>query len=914
MQNDKFLDARLLTPFDINDERYKQRVTTTTAPNKDSKKWQRDAQTPDVAALIERLASHREAKEKEGPGFVPGDMLSGQRKDSAIKSLWEVVLDCDFDPDLEAAADAMVRSGKCCILYTTFTHLKTTTQIKRDDLTKFAPGKVHDTALARRYLTERKNWPARLTETVEVEPGLQHTTEGIMIVVRHKPIAKCRIVFPLKTPFVVADCPTLNAAKDEWRKIVFATAELLGLAGEIDKSGADLNRFFYFPRHAAGAEYDAMLCGGDLLDWRELDLEDKWAVEAEKIAGGGKGGKSKTEAGRNLGKWSKIFATRFQIAEVLRELCDERIRGEGSIGVEIECPNDPAHSNAGDSDDRACQAINAGDGRAPVFSIKCQHANCRDLTNLDMLGLMLADEWFPRDVLESDDFNALPDSNDGDTSNPTLAQEKKTEHDYHFEDKDALVEAINAICQIIPHGDEIRFVFRDKHGVPIFRKRQSTMDALAQFKFFWIEGKGEKQKEKQKPGFNMWLESPDRKEYRCAVFNPDLNAVAPDELNLFTGFAYEPKQGDWSLMRAHIHDNICRGDDELFRWALGYIAQMFQRPWEKVGVAVVLRGLKGVGKSMVTKWLLKIVGKRHGFKASQSEQCTGKFNAHLGINILLVASEAFFAGDPQIKGPLKDLISEDTQAIEAKGIDVRFDISCSHLWLDTNEEFAVPAEDDERRFFVLDVGVGQKKNTEYFEAINKQMENGGAEAMLYDLLRFKYSDLDLRNPPVTDGLRDQITTGLKPQLQWLRDFLTDGELPFEDVGGRVDITVDDDGGRIARDDVYASYAGYLRASRVYRAPSRESLGIMLAKHFPGLKDDKAQKYGRDVRYYVFPSLATMREQFLTKHPGVRGFLDIPQADETTQAPEATIVSPIEKQEAAPVTNLMQHRAKRRVSF
>ncbi len=924
MQESKYHDARIIAPYSPDEPHYLTPTKITLGANAKADEWKPAESLPHVRALFDMLAHHPEARAKDGLAFVCGELIPGPRLKTAVTAMYALGFDWDDGDDPKAIDAAFLNLGCAFLRYTSFSNGKTRSDFGRDAVCKFLKCSKSeiDSAAMQRYVREKERWTAEIAATVELIE-VKQVSGGFKCFISHAPLHKNRVILPLAAPFVINDYEGLQEATKAWNALYFGVAESIGLLEHLDRTGADLNRLFYFPRHPKGGAHDTVIAGGPLLDLSALDFSNPWAEESEAIGGANKTSKSKTQEGRDLGKWWITYGHRLQIADLLRNETD-KVRSPASAGVTIECPFDEEHSNAGDASDTGCFAVDAGDGRDSAF-VRCQHNSCREYKTPDYIGKMLKDEWFTRDTLESDSYNALadgddatPDSADTDTpatgADPNAGQKKKTEEDFNFEDKDALVEAINAICQIIPHADEIRFVFKDERGVPTLRKRQSAKDSLAPYRFHWVEGTGKKAKAKQKAGFDVWIESHKRKEYRCAVFNPDLNAVAPDELNLFTGFAYEPKQGDWSLMKAHIRDNICQGDKELFRWVMGYMAQMFQRPWEKVGVAVALRGPKGIGKSTLTKWLLKIVGKRHGFKASQSQQCTGKFNAHLGINILLVASEAFFAGDPQVKGPLKDLISEDTQAIEAKGVDVRFDISCTHLWLDTNEDHAVPAEDGERRFFVLDVGKGQMMNTGYFAAINKQMENGGAEAMLYDLLHYDYSSLDLRNPPMTDALRDQITTGLKPQFQWLRDFLSDGELPFDDARDRGVIEIGPEGGMIARDDVFASFAAYLKAARVYRAPSRESLGKLLTGHFPDLTTHKEQVGGREIRYYVFPPLATMRSQFLDKHPGVHGFPDVPRAEESEKAPETTPAPPMKEARAAPVTDLLQHKAKRKLRF
>ena len=77
-------------------------------------------------------------------------------------------------------------------------------------------------------------------------------------------------------------------------------------------------------------------------------------------------------------------------------------------------------------------------------------------------------------------------------------------------------------------------------------------------------------------------------------------------------------------------------------------------------------------------------------------------------------------------------------------------------FLATNNSWAVPATDDERRWFVLNVSPVRKGDKAYFDTLMRQMKNGGYEAFMYDLLHYNYSGINLRNAPRTVGLQSQI--------------------------------------------------------------------------------------------------------------------------------------------------------------
>jgi hypothetical protein len=70
----------------------------------------------------------------------------------------------------------------------------------------------------------------------------------------------------------------------------------------------------------------------------------------------------------------------------------------------------------------------------------------------------------------------------------------------------------------------------------------------------------------------------------------------------------------------------------------------------------------------------------------------------------------------------------------------------------SNNDWVVPAGLEERRFCVCDVSDKYMQDKKYFGKIYKQMDNGGIEAMLYDLENMDLSTFDIRTVPHTAGL------------------------------------------------------------------------------------------------------------------------------------------------------------------
>jgi hypothetical protein len=395
----KFHDASVLTPFDPSDDRYVQEMIITVGGSAESKNWK--PVVMDIATFFMRLSEHKEGK-KDGPAFVVGKMVEGRRLKNAVISLSGVGLDIDTGTPLATVYAALKDLGCSAICYTTHSHNKTRTEFKKDALLKFASGEEIGDDQIKRYLIS-KEWDASVIESA-FYVGDEHNEKGIMAIVEHAPMPKTRIIIPFAKPFVIADeGVTQQAAMERWTKVPLALAEKLNIP--LDKTGTDPSRLFYFPRHAKNRPYEISIFGGDLFDWRSLELDDPLDRLAAEVSKGTS--KSKTEGGRALGRWSMKAAHGFQIVDVLETYCPDRIRGKGTSGVDIECPFDENHNNPGDLDDRACFAVNAGDGTTEWFTISCRHESCRQYTLLDMLGKMVTDGWFDRSVLDDDQFNAI---------------------------------------------------------------------------------------------------------------------------------------------------------------------------------------------------------------------------------------------------------------------------------------------------------------------------------------------------------------------------------------------------------------------------------------------------------------------------------------------------------------------------
>ncbi len=367
---------------------------------------------------------------------------------------------------------------------------------------------------------------------------------------------------------------------------------------------------------------------------------------------------------------------------------------------------------------------------------------------------------------------------------------------------------------------------------PILKRRRYDRLSPRDLQVLWMNrlipcGLDQHKKIIYKPADSVWMHHRDRREFRDGVaFNPSTTKQKPGILNLWQGFAVKPKPGNWSLMHNHMRDIICCGDKVRFDYLMGWIARMLQHPGQQGEVAVVMKGGEGTGKGTVARALRKIMG-QHGMQISNAKHLVGNFNGHLRDCVFLFADEAFFAGDRQHIGVLKTIITEDNLSIEAKFQNAVEMPNFLHLMMASNEDWVVPASIDARRFFVLEVDENNANKHDYFAAIWEQMEAGGYEAMLADLLAHDLTRFNVRAVPQTQGLQQQRKLSLPVPESWWIDCLQRGYVFRSKLGLEAEF------GQwrevVSMELLFASYREFARDRHERRPLSREDFGKFMKR-------------------------------------------------------------------------------------
>ena len=358
-----------------------------------------------------------------------------------------------------------------------------------------------------------------------------------------------------------------------------------------------------------------------------------------------------------------------------------------------------------------------------------------------------------------------------------------------------------------------------------------------------------------------WLKHPERRTYGGGVVFAPGKPTRPNTYNLWTGFAVAPDPtASCRLFREHILKVVCSGDQEQYRYVMGWFAHMIQHPDEKPGVAMVLRGKKGAGKDTVAEYVGALFPK-HYVMVNRMEQLTGKFNAHQAQALLLHVEEGFWAGDRAAAGSLQSVITASTSLIEPKGVDPFMVDSFLRVFISSNEKWVVPTSPDERRYAVFNVSESHLQDKPYFAALRREMAGGGLGGLLHFLQSFDLSDFDVRAVPNTTGLADQKAAGLKGTRAFWYELLESGELTADDgqtrdwASGPLRVGIE----RLHQ--LYKDWMGERRSFGHGQIESKIAFGRELQQLCPSKRTGQMGTYPNRHEVHKLPDLASCRADF-----------------------------------------------------
>lgn len=818
-----------------------------------------------------------------------------------------LLVDIDNDTPLDELVERLPHD-LFFVAWSTHSHLKPTISIKEAPLLKWLrdngePGiRVHNVTVAHcvRYLQAVKGFKEASLDGAELD-GRKLVEGGAEFTVKtSNGIQRWRLMFVLKDEFSfeTQGCDQADALA-LWTKTYAAVMEAFGLP--YDTSCCDPSRLFYLPRIPAGsrARHEAHIFNGSPLDLAPFIAGANEKAEVVPDQGTSEA-PTAAAAGANYSKmpgfkrFLAIGGKSFRAAACFEAHDPDGVRRRGDGEHDHECPFEGEHTKS-TTDDTAFHVRDAVDGKG--WGAWCMHDTCKDSrknkNGKQDRGQFLYEWCVEKEVtIEqlldycSEEARAEWRSNRADSLDAMMK---------HFDARFAVVR-IKGTARVLE-------IPANKASEPIQMKAGDFRLVYAPYKILIPGDDGEC---KEISATDHWLFGHGKRPtYLSVIFDPGAEPDAdPEVWNLWRGFGVEGKPGDWSLLRQHLFDVVCRRNPYWFAWVMCWLADIVQNPAVKPGTAIVVKGLKGTGKTKVAEWISELMPHNSMSIAKQS-QVLGRFNAHHAGKLLINSEEAFWAGDKAGEAALKHMITGAKQVIEGKGVDAIEVDDFVRLWMCTNADWAVPSTFDERRFAVLLASEEHRQDFTYFRAIDAQMTGGrdrsrneraawsGLQAMMWDLKHLRMPAwIEARSPPVTPWLAEQTEHSLSSVEAWWHSVLADGAFeadkstnywPEPDASESSDMAAmqaavgitstepaDMPGGlEVSVNEVWDSYQRWVKENKERYPATKEAMGKYLK--ILGVNKSRPRsdgKKGYRPYVYTFPPVQELREAFTTKY-GIR---------------------------------------------
>lgn len=294
----------------------------------------------------------------------------------------------------------------------------------------------------------------------------------------------------------------------------------------------------------------------------------------------------------------------------------------------------------------------------------------------------------------------------------------------------------------------------------------------------------------------MWLDHSHSELFDQLTFEPLPEGMRRkrqrhDDYNMWTGFKIPLSDGERYLQRngrdacmqqlrpffEHIMHVWCRGDAVLYDYVVNWMAWTVQKPNEKIGVAIAIRGDKGSGKGVIVQTLGKIFGKAYFFHAQRAEDLVSNFNDHLQTCLLCFVDEVTFASDVTATNILKTMITEESTNVHTK-FRSKFTLrSFMNLILAGNLSKIVECSGNERKYLILVTndkwsGGQTSQSKQYFQRILATPP----QILRYFLSHRNIPDFNPRKVPSSQATRDQKVLSLPSLHSWLHCCLVRGRI------------------------------------------------------------------------------------------------------------------------------------------
>lgn len=275
-----------------------------------------------------------------------------------------------------------------------------------------------------------------------------------------------------------------------------------------------------------------------------------------------------------------------------------------------------------------------------------------------------------------------------------------------------------------------------------------------------------------------WLKDPEIRHLRYMDFIPPPREVPANTFNLWTPFEAQKHESSEEAVRI-VHEvfidfvtKLFNNREQSVKYLLDWVAQIVQRPDQKIGVSYILRGEQGCGKNALVDMVRYIIGEAKFLEtADPAKHIFDRFTSHKAGKILIAINEASGKDVHMHDDKLKDLITSTTILMEKKGVDAVVLQDFARYIFTSNNDNPVKTPAGERRFVTEEVSKAFHQDRKYFAAYYAYLHRGDVKRALLDFFMSRdISQVDwIADRPVTDATKQAYIMNLAPEERFIAD-------------------------------------------------------------------------------------------------------------------------------------------------
>jgi phage/plasmid-associated DNA primase len=218
----------------------------------------------------------------------------------------------------------------------------------------------------------------------------------------------------------------------------------------------------------------------------------------------------------------------------------------------------------------------------------------------------------------------------------------------------------------------------------------------------------------------------------------------------------------------------------------------------------------------------------HGFLVDDKDRLLGRFTDWLETACFVLAEEILFAGDLKAADKMKSMITGDTIQIERKYGSCRQVQNRMKVIATTNHDHAVAVGNRDRRNVVFDVSNEHVGDQEWFDALYRDLADGGTSEFLWLLKNLRLGNWHPRMTIKTEETTEQQRMSGDSVYQWSQACIIAEAIIGSDQG--IYGVSHDLGGPISFADLLKAYSGFCKQNG-QRTLSPEVFGKACADMF-----------------------------------------------------------------------------------